>query len=211
MLVVTLVPAWRAGRLPTTAALARVPPHRRRGARLRRRVAHLPIGVPARSAATTALAAPDASVFTCLSVTLAAVAIVVTISMGNTVDRVLGEPAITGDPGLQIDATSVAARRRRRHDPARRVFMDDRSRATSGIEPDVVPFPARSGATSHTPAMSFARHAPSWSNEAIVGWGLLDELGLAVGDRLNVEINGEPLALTVVGWYSESEDSGRVL
>jgi putative ABC transport system permease protein len=46
--------------------------------------------------------------------------------------------------------------------------------------------------------------------EAIVGYGLLKELGLEVGDRLPLDISGKRLDLLLVGWYSEMEDSGRI-
>jgi putative ABC transport system permease protein len=46
--------------------------------------------------------------------------------------------------------------------------------------------------------------------EAIVGYGLLGELGLRVGDHLPLDISGGKLDLVVVGWYSEMEDSGKI-
>jgi putative ABC transport system permease protein len=49
------------------------------------------------------------------------------------------------------------------------------------------------------------------TGEAVAGWGLLDRFGLRVGDRVTVEANGQPIPLTIVGWYRESEDTGEVL
>jgi putative ABC transport system permease protein len=209
---VTLVPAWRAGRLPTVAALARIPPQHRRGARLRRRVAQLPVGASARSAVLAAFVRPTRTIFTCLSVTLAAIAIVVTFGIGNTVDRVLADPAMTGDPyQVQIDSTGAS--------PAQIVaaIRPVASSWTTAVEQRAVSertsFLSRALGGDITQAGYVIRdgHTITAPNQAIVGWGLLDELGLSIGDRLNIKINAKPLSLRVVGWYSESEDSGRVL
>ena len=212
VLAVTLVPSWRAGRLPTTAALARIPPQHRRGARMRRRVARLPAAAPVRSAVTTLFARPSRMIFTCLSVALATIAIVVSFGIRNTVDHALATPAITGDPqDIQVDATGAS--------PAEIVaaIRPVASSWTTAVEQRAVSnqtsFLSRAlgGDIAHAGYVIRAGHTISAPNQAIVGWGLLDELGLRVGGPLHVEINGKPLELTVAGWFSESEDTGRVL
>ena len=45
--------------------------------------------------------------------------------------------------------------------------------------------------------------------EAIVGRGLLDALGLHVGDRLPLEAEGARLDLRIVGRYVEPDNDGR--
>ncbi|MGH2557787.1 MAG: ABC transporter permease [Thermomicrobiales bacterium] len=45
--------------------------------------------------------------------------------------------------------------------------------------------------------------------EAIVGQGLLDATGLAVGDDLHLVVDGQPLDLRIVGRYVEFENNGQ--
>ena len=47
--------------------------------------------------------------------------------------------------------------------------------------------------------------------EAVVGYGLVDEDGVRIGDALTLQLGGRAVAVTVVGWYRETEDSGRVI
>jgi putative ABC transport system permease protein len=39
----------------------------------------------------------------------------------------------------------------------------------------------------------------------------MDGMGWELGEELNVEIDGQPLEVTLVGWYRETEDTGEVL
>ncbi|MBF9132331.1 ABC transporter permease, partial [Plantactinospora sp. S1510] len=49
------------------------------------------------------------------------------------------------------------------------------------------------------------------AGEAIAGYGLLHRFGLQLGDTVTVRAGDTPLTLTIVGWYSETEDSGELL
>ncbi|MGZ4723118.1 MAG: ABC transporter permease, partial [Ilumatobacteraceae bacterium] len=46
--------------------------------------------------------------------------------------------------------------------------------------------------------------------EVIAGYRLLRALNLAVGDTMPLDVSGGRLVLRIVGWYAESEDSGRI-
>jgi putative ABC transport system permease protein len=52
---------------------------------------------------------------------------------------------------------------------------------------------------------------PRADDEAIAGYGLLQELGASVGDTVTVAIGGKPASFRLVGWYSDTEDTGQVL
>jgi putative ABC transport system permease protein len=52
---------------------------------------------------------------------------------------------------------------------------------------------------------------PRTDTEAIAGYGLLQELGVSQGDSVTVAIAGEPIRFDIVGWYSDTEDTGQVL
>src|SRR5690606_37368649 len=43
------------------------------------------------------------------------------------------------------------------------------------------------------------------------GYGFLDETGLDVGDPLAVTLDGATLDLTIVGWYSDTADTGQMI
>lgn len=47
--------------------------------------------------------------------------------------------------------------------------------------------------------------------ETAVGYGLLDKLGLRVGDATTVDISGVEHHVRVVGWYRTTEDTGQIL
>src|SRR5262249_22619359 len=47
--------------------------------------------------------------------------------------------------------------------------------------------------------------------EAVAGWGLMDTLGLRIGDDLRLTVDGRPLTLRLVGRYRVTGDHGRRL
>ena len=53
------------------------------------------------------------------------------------------------------------------------------------------------------PGNGRVRRSPASGCSATLGW--------KVGDRVDVHLLGRSLAITIVGWYRETEDSGRIL
>jgi putative ABC transport system permease protein len=51
---------------------------------------------------------------------------------------------------------------------------------------------------------------PATAGEVVAGYGLLELLGLEVGDRMPLEVSGRRLDLRIVGRYQETEDSGEI-
>lgn len=211
VLVATVVPAWRAGRLPTTAALASVPVGAGRvGGRWTGR---LGIGPVAGAGIRDVLGRPARSALTALALALALVALMVSIGTQRTIDRVFGDPALVGNPEeLRVYplGESTAVEDALDDEPAvestftetmQDLALDDSPFLGIAMSGDVegAGFDVRDGRMFAGPG------------EAVAGWGLLHRFDVQVGDRVTVELNRRPLPLTIVGWYRESEDAGEVL
>ncbi|MDQ1520189.1 MAG: putative transport system permease protein, partial [Actinomycetota bacterium] len=133
----------------------------------------------------------------------------------RTVDHAFADPAQTGDPYDIVvvphgDAArgSVAHALDTDHDVSswftttqRKGVVGDSSYLMRALDGDV----ARSGYVVESGRL------PRASNEAVAGYGLLNALGVSVGDDVRVRIGGKPVSFHLVGWYSETEDTGQVL
>ncbi|GAA3775350.1 hypothetical protein GCM10022225_74050 [Plantactinospora mayteni] len=210
----TVLPAWRATRQPVSDVLRNAPPRSAAPARVTRMLDRLRLGPTYRYGLGAVLTRPGRSALTAAALVVAVAAVVVGVGFTATVDRLIAEPARTGDP---YDAIVVADGT----DPAtltaalagtpgaagwysrldRRTTLGDQtflSRALGG-DPADARFMVREGRPLRAPG------------EAIVGYGLLRRFGLQVGDTIEVRAGETPLRLTVVGWYAETEDTGEVL
>ena len=214
VVVTTVVPAWRAGRSSTTAALSSVTARPARGRILGRATARLGMGPVGLAGVRDVFGRPARSALTALALALAIVAVLTTVGTERTVDRVFGDPTLTGDPeDLRVFPTGEGS-------DAIPAVLDDEPGVASwftetsqdlalgdetflgramGGDVEQAGFDVREG-------RMFARRG-----EAVAGWGLLNRFGLAVGDRVSVEAKGRPIELTIVGWYREGEDTGEVL
>ena len=214
VVLATVIPAWRAGRLSTTAALAPVAAHPARGRVLGRVATRFGVGPVGLAGLRDAFGRPARSVLTALALALAVVAVLATIGTERTFDQLFGEPTLVGDPEeLRVYPTSEDAAAipqvLGREEGVTSWFTETEQELAVGDEPflgfamgrDVqrAGFDVREG-------RMFAS-----SGEAVAGWGLLNRLGLSVGDEVTVEANGHPIHLTIVGWYREGEDTGEVL
>jgi putative ABC transport system permease protein len=210
----TLVPAWRAGRVDVTTALAGSTRTSRRGLFRSRRRASTELPIPASFAITALAARPARSAFNVIAIVVAVVAAIVSVSILRSIDRVVLDPALSGDPAdVELDATDRFApsdvERILAHDPAVGAwfsFIDD----TATIAGSDVHIRAVGG----DPANGFvvgAGRLPSGAGEAAAGYGLLRERGWQLGDRVTVAVHDSAFDVELVGWYRETEDSGEIL
>jgi putative ABC transport system permease protein len=211
VVIATVVPAWRAGRVPTAAALASV----RAGSgkvngRWTGRLGLGPLGV---AGIRDVFGRPARSVLTAIALALALVALMTSIGTQRTIDRVFGEPALVGNPEeLRVYPLGPTT-------PIEDALDDEPAVESTFTETmqdlslDESPFLgiAMSGDVARAGFDVQEGRMFTGTGEAVAGWGLLDRFGLDVGDRLTVEANGRPIPLTIVGWYRESEDTGEVL
>jgi putative ABC transport system permease protein len=216
-LVLTLacmIPAWRAGRIPPTAALRDDP---RQGAgrlaraagRLGRR--HVVLGLGAEEA----VARPLRTTLTTGAVALAVIGAIGAVGFVRIIDAAVADPARTGDPwDVEVETTGALIddaflERVRAVDGVATAFTETDRRSTLGDEaflsfavggePDAAAFEIGDG-------RRLVR-----AGEAIAGYGFLQRFNLDVGDTVSFSAAGTPLDVTIVGWYRETEDSGEIL
>jgi len=213
--VSTALPAWRAGRVPTSQAITRgsAPPGNRPSiaARAAGRVGFGPVGM---TGIKNAFARPFRTIFTIATLTLSVLAGVIAIGMNATIDAITTDPARTGDP-WDVLATTDAL------EPAELEAILDTtpevanwySAAQRGVADDHGTITARAlgGDLESTSFKIGAGRMLAAADEAVVGHALLDRLGIEVGDRATVTLSGESVTFTVVGWFATMEDSGEIL
>ncbi|MDG4786732.1 FtsX-like permease family protein [Micromonospora sp. WMMD1102] len=210
----TVLPAWRAARQPVSDVLRSAPPQGAAPAWVTRLLDRLRLPPAHRYGLGAVLGRPGRSTLTAAALAVAVAAVVVGVGFSATMDRLVAEPARTGDP---YDAVVVPGDT----DPAvltaalagtpgaagwyskfdRRTTLGDQtflSRAVGG-DPAAARFLVREGRPLRAPG------------EAIAGYGLLRRFDLRLGDTIEVRAGQVPLRLTVVGWYSETEDTGELL
>jgi putative ABC transport system permease protein len=214
VVVATVLPAWGAGRSPTTAALAPVSTHAARGRMLGRATARLGLGPVGIAGVRDAFGRPARSALTAVALALALIAALTTIGTQRTVDRVFANGTLVGDPeelrvyptGESSDAIVGALDRQPGMaswftETPQELVLDDETFLGVAMGGDVqrAGFDVREGRMLAGPG------------EAVAGWGLLNRFGLHVGDEIIVKANGTPIPLKIVGWYRESEDTGEIL
>jgi putative ABC transport system permease protein len=210
----TFLPAWRTGHLSTTTALSPVAERGLHRSLLSSAARRLGAGPVSLLAIRSAIGRRTRAALTVTAITIGVVAAVVTVGFQSTLDRVVATPAVVGSPeDVRVDletGTPDAVERVVRATPGvasvagiqtARLTVGDTAFLAKGLSGDV----AAAGHTIGAGRM-FTR-----AGEAVAGYGLLDLLGIAVGDRVTFDLAGRSETVTVVGWYQESEDSGEVL
>ncbi|MFZ1489280.1 MAG: FtsX-like permease family protein, partial [Ilumatobacteraceae bacterium] len=210
----TVVPAWRAGRVPTTAALASVTAHGTRGRLVGRAASRLGLGPVAVAGVRDAFGRRARSALTTLAMALALVAVLVTIGTQRTIDRTFGDPTLLGAPEeLRVypltGEASVITTALDAEPGVTSWFTEVEQDLALGDEPFLGL--ALGGDVANTGYEVREGRMLARSGEAVAGWGLLNRFGLEVGDEITVTADGEPIRLTIVGWYREAEDIGEVL
>ena len=214
VVVTTAVPAWRAGRASTAAALTSVGARPARGRLLGRATARLGMGPVGVAGVRDAFGRPARSALTAVALALAIVAVLTTVGTERTIDRVFGDPTLTGDPeDVRVIPTgegSEAVPAVLDGEPGVAAWFTE-TRQDLALGDETFLGRAMGGDVEHAgfdvqEGRMFAR-----SGEAVAGWGLLNRFGLDVGDRVTVKASGRPIELTIVGWYREGEDTGEVL
>jgi putative ABC transport system permease protein len=210
--VFTVLPAWRAGRLKVLEAIrlgrSSVSSRPSRTAEL---AARLRLPTAAVVGVKDAFAARSRAVMTVLSLILTVTAVVATLGTEATYRRVVGDSSLRAKPyDLLLQSDSPAAK-------TRALLAPHRGDYTRAVTIAAMPVRAAGGGLElHARAIGGNYRARPYAirdgrmlagpGEAIVGRGLLDKLGLHVGDKLRLTAMGEPLDLTIVGRYVEPDD-----
>ncbi|MBX6391365.1 MAG: ABC transporter permease, partial [Frankia sp.] len=210
--VATLVGAVRAGRAPVVDALRDAPPTADRRSRLARLTARVPGPLVLLGLGRLA-ARPGRSALTGLTMLVAVTGAVVAGGFMVTVTGTLDRPAATGEPWQVMvsrgDVPTAAVEAELARTPGVERWWSEAERRGSR---DGQTFRVRALGGEQAPGYEVgAGRLPSRPDEVALGYGLLDQLGLAVGQRATIEVAGKPRELTVVGWYRTAEDDGRIL
>lgn len=214
--IATALPAWRAGHVPASLAIARgAAPRRARASLLARLAAQLRLGAPIVSGVKDAFARPLRATLAILTLAVTVLAFVVTLGFERTIDRIASDAGLVGDPfdiaivpngdsSSRVESALAA-------DPAVRSWFTATDRRASTADHGT--FLARAVGGDIAAAGFVVREGRQVNapGEAVVGYGLLRRLGLRVGDDLPMTIGGQPITLSIVGWYSVSEDSGEIV
>lgn len=215
VVLATVLPAWRAGRVPTTVALAPVSPTRGHRSRLAFAGERLGLGPVVVAGLRDAFARPARAALTALALAVAVVAVVVAAGFDRTIDGVFGDPALAGEPEeIRVwpsDGESALAVPRAL-DTARGVtswFTETGSDAVLDEEQFLAV--AMGGDAADSGFVVREGRMFRRPGEAVTGYGFLQRFGVEVGDRLTIRVRERPLTLTVVGWYSETEEAGEML
>jgi putative ABC transport system permease protein len=201
----TLVPAGRAARQPVTEVLRDVPPEAT-GV-----FAH---GLPNRMSflgVREASTRPGRSLLTALAVAVAVIGAIVASGFVRSIDRLVADPARTGDPWNayavvgDADAEAVAAAVAETPGVASSFPQAD---ARGTLQGGAFLLRGVGGA----PGFDIGEgRLPATSGEALAGYGFLTRFGVDVGDAVTVDTAGGPVTATIVGWYRDTEDAGEIL
>lgn len=215
VVVATVVPAWRAGHVPTTVALAPVPPTRGHRSRLAAIAERVGLGPVTAAGLRDAFARPGRSALTALALAVAVVAIVVTSGFSRTIDAVFATPAMAGEPEevrvFPADSTApdVVAQALTATPGVASWFTETGFNAVLGREQVLAN--AVGEDIAHAGFVVREGRMVRDRGEAITGYGFLRRFGLDVGDSFTLTVAEHPLTLRIVGWYSETEEAGEML
>ncbi|ONH22089.1 hypothetical protein BL253_36800 [Pseudofrankia asymbiotica] len=206
-----MVGAVRAGRASIVDTLRDAPAAARRGGPLARLTALVPGRLGLLGVGRLA-ARPGRATLTGLTMLVAVMGAVVAGGFMVTVTEALERPSFTGDPWqVFVDRGDVApttVEAALRQTPGIGGWWSEAERRGSY---DGQTFRVRALGGETLPGYSVgAGRLPSAPGEVALGYGLLEQLGLRVGQTATVEIAGVARGVHIVGWYRTGEDSGRL-
>jgi putative ABC transport system permease protein len=212
----TALPAWRAGRLGVLEAIAlgrtTVSTKPSRAARAATAL-HLPPAVVL--GVKDAFANRSRAAMTIASLALTMGTVIMALGTEATYRRVIKDSSLRAKPyELIVDANDVSADRTRSLLGAQSAKLAGTATVvgtTASVPGSPVDVWARAlgGDYQRRPYAVRDGRMIAGPGEAIVGRGLLDALGLHVGDRLGLEAEGTRLNLRIVGRYVEPDNDGR--
>ena len=212
--VSVLVPAGRAVRQSPSAVLRDVPTVPDGGRRLAALARRAGAGPATASGLRRAFARPGRTALAAGALVVAAAGAVVSLGFIGTIDAVAADPAVAGNPwDVTVESqTAAAGEVAEVLDTTEEVGAWFTERERNGTVDDAGFTVRVLGGDPTAAAYVIQEGAPlRAADEAIVGYAFLDETGLAVGDPLRVEVDDTALDLTIVGWYSDTADTGKMI
>lgn len=213
LFVATIAPARSAGRTAARAALADAPGSRTGG--LRSLLQRLPLRPPAQLGVQLALGRPLRAVLASLAIAVAVAAGLAGWRLSTAVDQVLDEPARAGDPydvlvGAPPSTDEAAV-------VAVLAGIDGVDRwyeevgGTGSYAGGDVSIRAIGPSVIDAGFVVADGRTPVEPDEALVGWGLLRDGTVAIGDTIEVQLPDGVLAVTVIGRHADLDNGGDVV
>lgn len=216
VVLTTVGPAWRGAQTNIIQAIAvGFERPRRRPSWLARLAMALGLPTTVVLGLKDAFARPTRAAMTCLNLTLGVVSIVFSLGLDATITTFAADPSLLGIvyDGVVSRGQSSDHRTQRllARAPGVETFYsqhlfwaetsDGESLQVRALDGDVAAFPF------HLPEGRFYEPGAA---EVVVGQGLLDWLGLAVGDELALVIDEQPVRWRIVGRYFEPANAGQM-
>lgn len=215
LFIATALPAIRWSRASTVSALRDTQTGAGRPSYLSRGLEQTGAPLPAVLGARDLSARPARTLLTIGAVVITVIAAICSVGLVSSMQRLQSNPSLTGAPAdvqSSIPAGQTAAsfgQSLNGLDEVGAWYTDMQLKSSIGGRP----FLARvMGGDPAAAAFQIREGLPLTSaGEAIVGWGFMRTFGVDVGAQIEVLIGTEQVALTIVGWYSETEESGVLL
>ncbi|MEY9842106.1 FtsX-like permease family protein [Streptacidiphilus sp. EB103A] len=215
-----LIPALRAHRLPAARAItAGSAPRAGRGLRIQRRLGGTRLPRPVTLGLGQPFARPARTLMTAAAIVLGVATVTLTTGLSSTM--VAYTDAGPGTPQIDIQTGSTAAGQ------ALPTLSDAQDEAVLRSLPGVRQFAANASLVVHVigytqpttafffrgdpPAASYQMVKGHWLDgpgQAVVGPQFLAQHGLAIGDRLTLQLNGRSAAMTIVGQTVDGDARG---
>jgi putative ABC transport system permease protein len=136
------------------------------------------------------------------------------MGFNRTVDHAFANAALTGDPYDVVAApnrgeNAAVARALDTNRDVTSWFTTTERHGVIGDSSYLVR--ALGGDVAHSGYVVESGRLPRTPTEGIAGYGFLQQTGKHVGDDVTFRFGDRPLAFRIVGWYSDTEDTGQVL
>ncbi len=220
VILATLTSAYRGARANIIKAMAvGAEPPRHRPSPIMRLATALGLPMTWLLGLNDVFARPWRSFLTTLNLALGVIGIVFGLTLSETLDTYRNDPSLLGIVYDAVVTRGQTGDAQTRHllsrSPDVEAFYgqvmvdvetaDGRSFQVRAVEGNLAAFPFR---------ITQGRFFAPGSDEAIAGQGLLDWLGLSIGDPISVQIKGEhgvPVTWRIVGQYPEPVNTGQML
>lgn len=213
VVVATLIPAWRAGRLAVVQAITQGPnrvSHRSSWLAAISRRLRLPVWTTV--GAKDAFDRPVRTWLTIGALTLSVITLTFVATTEWTIERLVSTPALIGEPfELAVEGDDpVAIEQIIKQDPdVQGAFQRGTLAITPEGKDEEVTLAALGPGAEKVDWVIWKGRMFVAPGEAIVGKGFLDLMDADVGDTVELPVMGKTLTLKIVGAYRAAEDGGR--
>ncbi len=207
-------PAWQSSRRPVTEGLRDAAPSASGGRGLAALARRLGAGTSTQAGLRRTFSRRGRAVLAGGALAVAGVGALIAAGFLATFDDVDADPAVTGNPwdvAVEARTASRAEIEAALADtPEAGAWFTERE--VSGTVDDVGYTVRLMGGDPDAAAYVIQEGSPlQTADEAIVGYGFLQETGYEVGDTMTVDVDDDEAEVRIVGWYSDTADSGKMV